>query len=284
MSSRRIPLTAALTAVVLTTGMTTTAAQVSGKPAARHAAVAKAPLDHSGVLGETVVVPPFATGTAIARCPEGRQPSGGGGVSEDGGIFLNGSAASGNGWQTYFSNESGVPRTAAAFAVCTQTPHVRVNGPLVEVPALATSPASATCPEGHVVSGGGFRVSGPDGSDLLVANLTPGQANQWFVRAVNNTSELRRVSAYAVCSTAPHSLHAGALVTVQPGRDASATVACPAGQVASGGGGRSTFTGVPRALITSSRALPGGGGWEVRFRNSDDVPRSLIAEVVCTTT
>jgi hypothetical protein len=89
--------------------------------------------------------------------------------------------------------------------------------------------ATATCPEGSVVVGGGFASSS---SVLFYTHLKIG--NGWRGYAKNNTSVSWRITVYAVCLfDAPGASSTQVLnqITVEPGEYARATVACPEGSI-----------------------------------------------------
>lgn len=70
----------------------------------------------------------------------------------------------------------------------------------------------------------------------------------------------------------------GPFVTVPAGSNGLASVACPAGQVPTGGGGA---TSAFKIFFTDSFAS--GNSWFVRGTNTNTVPESIRAFVVCTT-
>lgn len=77
---------------------------------------------------------------------------------------------------------------------------------------------------------------------------------------------------------AAHPQFFGSFVTVPPGGNVAASVACPAGQVPTGGGGA---TSAFKIFFTDSFAS--GGTWFVRGTNTNTVNESIRAFVVCTT-
>ncbi|MDT9692518.1 hypothetical protein Q5762_30150 [Streptomyces sp. P9(2023)] len=271
--------TAAVTALALAGGLTG-AAQPHDSPTKRVAA--KAPASHTPVQGGDVLVPRYESRTATATCPAGTEPSGGGGVSNTHGMFITGSAADGNTWATSFANYNPQTHVAAAYVICSTLPHVRVTSEKVFLPSTPprTNSARAVCPEQHVTSGGGYRTDQPD---MAVMSFTPGTST-WFVRGVNQASSSGAMAAFVLCSTAPHNVHTGDDVLLGPGGYGWARAMCPAGRVASGGGGRGAYSGDNfYTMLNSSRPTPDGRGWEVHGHNtSDDLTRGLVAQVVCT--
>ncbi|GAA2717354.1 MULTISPECIES: hypothetical protein [Streptomyces] len=106
--------------------------------------------------------------------------------------------------------------------------------------------------------------------------------------AVGSTTAAARVQEGAVPAhqrarvMAQHTVHVGPTVDVPAGQAVVAPPAvCPAGQVASGGGGEITGGSV---FLTWSRPRPGTSDtWEVRGLNTGGPTAQLHAEVVCTT-
>ncbi len=70
----------------------------------------------------------------------------------------------------------------------------------------------------------------------------------------------------------------GPAVTVQPNSNSQATVNCPAGKSASGGG---LITSSIRLFVTDSFKTS-TGGWAVRVTNTDSSAAFVMAEAVCT--
>ncbi|MFE4517104.1 hypothetical protein ACFRMQ_23250 [Kitasatospora sp. NPDC056783] len=77
---------------------------------------------------------------------------------------------------------------------------------------------------------------------------------------------------------AAHDQVFGDFVDVAPGANGFATVACPSGEVPTGGGGQ---TSAFRIFFTDS--YPSGSVWVVRGTNTNTVTESIRATAVCTT-
>ncbi|MFB6893003.1 hypothetical protein ACFCX4_27250 [Kitasatospora sp. NPDC056327] len=77
---------------------------------------------------------------------------------------------------------------------------------------------------------------------------------------------------------AAHDQVAGDWVDVAPGANGVAFVACPSGEVPTGGGGQ---TSAFRIFFTDS--YPSGGYWVVRGTNTGNSTESIRATAVCTT-
>ncbi|MFC4518293.1 hypothetical protein [Streptomyces ehimensis] len=269
----RFPVMAAVVALTLTAGMTSAADGASGVPVA--GTVAAAPMDHTGVQGGEVVVPAGQTRTASVPCPAGQEPSGGGGVRDGKGLFLTASSPSGNSWVVKFSNESGVDRRGAAFAVCTAQSHTRVADSPVPVAAHALSSISFTrCPGNQVPTGGGWESTGTDVVGLRFA--ASGQS--YNVVVFNNSNAPQNFNAVALCSEVNHEPRLSNQISVPAGQEAVVTAHCDPGQVASGGG---SFP-QGQAFIGDSHALADGTGWQITAENTTGADQKVIAQAICT--
>ncbi|MFB8239600.1 hypothetical protein ACFC58_23900 [Kitasatospora purpeofusca] len=91
-------------------------------------------------------------------------------------------------------------------------------------------------------------------------------------------SEKPVVTAPDASLLAAHNQITGAPVTVSPGGSNAALVACPSGQVPTGGGGQ---TSAFKIFFTDSYAS--GSYWVVRGTNTNTVNETIRAFVVCTT-
>ncbi|MEH6375297.1 hypothetical protein V7793_13320 [Streptomyces sp. KLMMK] len=269
----RMPVMAAVAALTLTAGMTDAAGRTSSAPVSEPRAAA--PMDHTGSQGAEVVIPAGGAATAIASCPAGREPSGGGGIRSGKGLFLTGSSPQGNAWVVRFSNKSPVERRGSAFAVCTAQSHTRVADTPLTVPARQQSVSSfLSCPANQVPSGGGWEATGSDVVGLRFTSST----NSYHAVVFNNSDAVQSFNAVALCSTVAHEPRLGNQITVQPGDEAVATANCDPGQVASGGG--SFPSG--QAFIGASRALANGTGWQITAENTTGTAQKVTAEAICT--
>jgi hypothetical protein len=77
---------------------------------------------------------------------------------------------------------------------------------------------------------------------------------------------------------AAHTQYFSAWVSMPAGINRQVSVACPAGQVPTGGGGQTQGT---HTYLTDSYAQ--GGSWTVKATNTGTVAESMRAFVVCTT-
>ncbi len=110
----------------------------------------------------------------------------------------------------------------------------------VTVPANGQAVAAAKCPKGDdVVGGGGYQVTQNTEEDLNSSAPTAGD-RKWVVEFNNQAASSDTGVAVAICVTASsladYSIQAGSIVAVSPNSSVEATVTCPAGTVALGGG------------------------------------------------
>lgn len=203
-------------------------------------------------------------------CPQGQTSTGGGiRLNPNNGVFLTASNPGGPGWDISVDNQSDEPRTVTPLVICAADPSIThqvgttANGPTAE--------SAATCPAGQFVAGGGAVAKAKNYLSLSISD-----ANHWFGRAKNVNTVFTGVVAFARCSNRPHSAANGDTVTLQPGTTGTSQAQCPDGQVPTAGGG----SGNPNVLHNAS--APTATGWSLRATNTDNVPRLVVAHVVCT--
>ncbi|MET8750344.1 hypothetical protein ACFXPI_17920 [Streptomyces sp. NPDC059104] len=121
---RPVALAVVATAVLLVTGVTTSTAGASSddppKPARPAAPGVAAPLSqHFPISGPTVTIPAGGFAFAMANCPSGLVPTGGGGRTSSTSTFLTDSAPTATGWEIGVRNTSTGEASAYAYVVCT---------------------------------------------------------------------------------------------------------------------------------------------------------------------
>jgi hypothetical protein len=121
--------------------------------------------------------------------------------------------------------------------------------------------ATATCPAGTVVTGGGFSTGL---SVWVYTQLKSG--NGWIVYAKNNAAANRTLTTYAICLTYPSAstTQVGLTVTASAGHSASGTATCPAGSIVTGGG----YTGKIDGTLRTYSVMPSGNSFVVAATNS----------------
>ncbi|KNB53733.1 hypothetical protein [Streptomyces caatingaensis] len=267
----RFPVLAAST--VLALALTATAAQGHGAPAPERGPGARAA--HDQHFGPRVTVPPGESARATVHCPRGEKPTGGGGAGSDG-VFLTASTThGGDDWtvRAYNSSED-TPGRLTPFVVCAPDgARFRGNGPQTALAPGVNGSVSNACPAGEVVTGGGWDTTG----DRVFVTQGSATGDVWTVRGANRAGDSQGPSVTLLCSDRPHSQHLGRQVVLEPGRTASATVACPGGEVPTGGGGSARDD----TFVSGSAGTPDGRGWETRATNTGTEPQTLFAQVIC---
>ncbi|GAA5196322.1 hypothetical protein GCM10023322_64970 [Rugosimonospora acidiphila] len=101
---------------------------------------------------------------------------------------------------------------------------------------------------------------------LLAAPLTGASAAD---KAPSTSTKVRPMAA-------PQTSTAGAAVSVAPGGNGLATVACPAGKIITGGGGQTSGFDI---FFTDSYAS--GNGWTIRGTNKGTTAQSITPIAIC---
>lgn len=177
-----------------------------------------------------------SAGSATASCPSGTIVTSGGAVTAVGGIVYR-TRKSGNGWNAAAYNGSTSSLRLIVHANCL----TNTSGSISEVLEYstvspgATGVATAHCPSGTLLTGGGY-IQGVVPSMSVFASLP--SATAWEVHAQNSASSSYRITATAMCLSGVdgHTLRANALMTISPRSNASDTVSCATGGLAVGGG------------------------------------------------
>ena len=134
------------------------------------AVCAKRPAGYTVVQGATQALPAMLQGDAVATCPAGTRPLGGGGFTSSGNqtVAINSSGPDGQNWDLAENNGTALTWDLTAVLVC-GTPHAYrvVLGQQFTVAALSRLGSEAACPAPFVVSGGGIFI----GSESLQANV-----------------------------------------------------------------------------------------------------------------
>ena len=170
-------------------------------------------------------------------------------------------------------------------------------GPVVVVTkTIAVAPqsegiATATCPKGTGITGGGF-VSSPlaqSGSSFVADNHRFG--NGWLVRAINasGAASTGSLTVEAYCrKRAPALTESTAVISLPPGGlgifpNGAASATCPAGKAAAGG-----FTSTAASVgggyngpYVFSSSRDGAAAWRVAAGNTVNQPRTVTVHVYC---
>ncbi|WP_009999136.1 hypothetical protein [Streptomyces clavuligerus] len=148
-----------------------------------------------------------------------------------------------------------------------------VVGPTSTLETESTTTSTATCPEGAVATGGGYRLTEPlsDLQDTPLSTITASHptddATGWTVTALGADAV-----AYALCAPTADE-NAPTVVTGEPGTQdydgfSHSTATCPTGTRVTGRGYRlqepdSTYSGIPEFAVASDHPTEDTTGWTV---------------------
>ena len=172
---------------------------------------------------------------------------------------------------------------AALFASPVSTvraaaPYTKYVAAYATVAAGQIGSATATCPEGSVVVGGGFASSS---SVLFYTHLKAG--NGWRGYAKNNAGISWRIVVFAVClfdAPGASSTQVMNQITVQPGEYARATVACPEGSILTHRS-RATQLDGSQKIWASTKYNDYSQYWLVESWNKSDSKKLLNVYAIC---
>lgn len=173
-----------------------------------------------------------------------------------------------SGWRL-FAFDQGAPGTAGKA--------VLERSKAVSLPANGDVVSTLACPDGTIVSGGGFR----SGSAADVHTYSNVQYNNgWSVGFENLTNSSKSVDVYVEClrGVSGYAFSALKLEQVQPGHLGVPMAACSKG-VMSGGGFRATSRDLK--LFSSFPDLGGAKKWIVYAHNGGSASQQLGSEAVC---
>jgi len=259
--------------------------------------------------GTPTSVAPATIGAAYVTCPAGMVATGGGDDTSfiSSTLFVASSEPTSNpptGWGVVAYNPTVVAVKLYAAVVCSSTTTSAYAGTVVSVAPGTIGIADVACPAGMDATGGGEGdSSAPDTAATSDSFPTPIPFSQgetptgWRAIAYNPATVSMNLEAFVVCSSSlTTSAYEGAVVSVAASHfsfpfvigKGYASVACPAGMVATGGG---DGTSEPPSLALFN-SYPGpsvvvGGtptGWEADAYNPNSVALNLVAFVVCSPT
>jgi hypothetical protein len=195
----------------------------------------------------TFSVPANGTAFPDLSCPVGKTAVSGG-FERTANLVVAESRPLSSQWHVAAWNPSSTAGTLKVYAVCAA---VEVSGRPSSIADVVVEPgsvgsATAVCPAGRRITGGGFLLddfpqhAGPPAN--LLQGVTPYWSEPdlsiqgWTVKALNATKTPRLVRAFAICTSMPTSHTVSAVATLAPGESADVNPACPLDQVATGGG------------------------------------------------
>jgi hypothetical protein len=161
-----------------------------------------------------------------------------------------------------------------ALAPPAVAPATQVVSKTVSTPAGGTMSTTAVCPDGTVVTGGGFSVN------LGMHMYTQAKnGNGWAAVVKNNNASAQNLTVYAICLTYPSVSTTMVSETISVGGHGAGniTAACPAGNAVTGGG----FTGKADGSLWTYLSAQSGNAWSVSAKNSAAGNQSFDAYAVC---
>jgi hypothetical protein len=187
-----------------------------------------------------------------------------------------------SGWRADVNNASGADTTFDVYAVCAKAPRyyqVVESSPIAN-PAFGEANATAACPVGTKVLGGGaYSESGDTAVDI---NTTIPQSNAWRVDMNNGSAFSTAYEVYAVCAHKPggYIVQTGSQVAAPAGQQTLANVTCPAPTVPLGGG---VYSSSSSTLVNVNTTIPSTpiNGWETYVNNASPSAATITASVIC---
>jgi hypothetical protein len=181
-------------------------------------------------------IAPGEMGQLFVSCPEGSIVTSGG-FTTNPEVLVYTHSKSSNGWQAYGINNSASEKLLHVYATClsnTEGSGSQVYDQ-VAVPAGNIAKGSTTCPEGSVVTGGGW-ASNADGH--LAIYHSSKDENGWQIYARNTGDEDAFFNAYAIClsGTGGTTEQYGDNVTITAGSTGAVKAVCEEGTLITGGG------------------------------------------------
>jgi hypothetical protein len=165
---------------------------------------AKAPRLYQVVQTADVSGPAGSQAQAIATCPTGTVPYGGGAISRTGDakVNMNSTFPTGNGWRTDMNNASTFAENFASFAICGKKlkGYTVVQGSNSDVPAhLSVGSTPAVCPGASLPLGGGVVAFSSDVHANINATF-PSSSDAWNSFLNNDSAFTFAQSARVVCA------------------------------------------------------------------------------------
>ena len=183
-----------------------------------------------------VVVHKRSKGSASASCPRGEHVAFGGLVAQyqvppgsGAEVFPVGMRRTANNrWTVYGmsgTNLTGSRLTAAAYCARGAVPSEVSKS--VTLPGFGVATATATCPKGTVVVGGGYNSAATVKHIELVGRLERLASNQWLVTMINIMPGATTVTSIAYCSPGTAATQVSATRTLAPHKGGTTVVTCP---------------------------------------------------------
>jgi hypothetical protein len=153
-------------------------------------------------------------------------------------------------------------------------PYTDLEFNTASIPANSNGNATANCPDGSIVTGGGY-AGNSDGS--LIAYTSSMNGNGWRVYGQNNKGSSQGITVHAAClyNTAGSTSQVFSQATISGNDTGYAQVNCPGSSKVTGGGWASN---TDLHVYTSSA---NGNGWRVYAKNNSGSGKLLNAYAIC---
>jgi hypothetical protein len=182
------------------------------------------------------------------------------------------------------SGTNGTGSRLTSVAYCSRGKLPAAASQTVRLPAGATASATATCPTGTVVVGGGFNTGASSRQMELVAELARVSSTQWRATMHNGSRHATTITALAYCATgaAPTMFSTTVSLTSRSGGVARASCPNPMSLVFGGLVATSPRLGIDAAdLEPFSFTAATTKQWVVSGYNAGDLAGNLEALVYC---
>jgi hypothetical protein len=152
-------------------------------------------------------------------------------------------------------------------------PAVHFEWTTIQLPKNTAMGVSVECPEGSMVTGGGYH--SVDSIKVLVSRFE--WPNGWFIYVGNYADNSIEVMVAAVClsNSGGDTTMIDESTSLQGNQTVSVNATCPAGSVVTGGG----FLNSSRVLVHQSSMA--GNGWQVVFENTTSSEKQVTSYVLC---
>lgn len=219
----------------------------TGSPTSPTPTATSAPLSGNAIdvqPSHATNVPQSQQASAMASCPTNEQLVGGGYALQAGNDAYTADAsypAVSGPWTATITNNTAQTMTIIAYALCLQSApalggHV-VQGDPTTVADGSTQAATAACPAGEVVTGGGFLTT-PASSGVVVSSRPSDALDGWTISTKATTGSMAE-TAYALCASKKHladATHPTQSLPVPKASTRQLTISCSANQLLTGGG------------------------------------------------
>jgi hypothetical protein len=146
-------------------------------------------------------VPAGTYAQAVANCPSGSVVTGGGFASDPNNLWVYNSTQTGNGWEAYAMNLTGISQGLNVYAICLSGTSATsaTFGTSTTIGGGTYGSAEGVCPSGKLVTGGGYAL----GTNLSVYNssMDVSDSTKWNVFANNTSGSSALMNVSAVCLT-----------------------------------------------------------------------------------